>query len=766
MCFQIPTITTTRKPRITQCRQRNPNNLHTLPMSANTLSFSIGLWNCQSAVNKADFITSIISHSKLNLMALTETWIKPEDTATPAALSNNFSFSHSPRLTGRGGGTGLLISNDWKFNPLPSLGINSSFESHSVTVTYPLKIHFVVVYRPPGPLGNFLDELDVLLSTFPEDGTPLVMLGDFNIHLDKPLSADFHTLLASFDLNRVSTTATHKSGKQLDLIYTRHCSTDHVLVTPLHTSDHFLLTLNLNMVPDTSFTPPNVIFRRNLRSLSPSRLSAMVSSSLPSPKLLASFDANSVTDTFCSTLTSCLDTVCPLSSRPARTTPSAPWLSDVLREHRSKLRAAERLWRKSKNTTDLNVYQSLLSSFSANVTSAKKTYYHNKINNSSNSRMLFKTFSSLLCPPPPPPASSLIADDFATFFINKIKNISAQFSTPQSIKHISQTNIHSFTSFSSLSEAEVSKLILSNHPTTCPLDPIPSPSSHFSCSCTALTHIINTSLHTGVFPSSFRQARITPLLKKPTLNPSLLENYRPVSLLPLIAKTLERAVFNQVSTFLTQNNLLDSNQSGFRSGHSAETALLSVVEALRLARAESKSSILILLDLSAAFDTVNHQILLSTLLTKGISGTALQWFESYLSDRSFKVSWRGEVSKSQHLTTGVPQGSVLGPLLFSVYMASLGSVIQKHGFSYHCYADDTQLYLSFHPDDPSVAARISACLTDISCWMKDHHLQLNLAKTELLVVPANPSFHSQFHHQVRHINHNSFKNSQKPWSYD
>ncbi len=92
----------------------------------------------------------------------------------------------------------------------------------------------------------------MLLSTFPEDGTPLVMFGDFNIHIIKPQAADIHTLLASFDLKRVLTTATHKSGNQL--IYTRHCSTDHVLVTPLHTSDYFLLTLNLNMVPDTTHT--------------------------------------------------------------------------------------------------------------------------------------------------------------------------------------------------------------------------------------------------------------------------------------------------------------------------------------------------------------------------------------------------------------------------------------------------------------------------------------------------------------------------------
>ncbi len=264
-------------------------------------------------------------------MALTETWIKPEDTATPAALSTNYTFSHTPRTIGSGGGTGLLISNEWKFDLLPSLTGNSSFESHAITITHPVEIHFLVVYHPPGQLGNFLEELDVLLSNFPEDGTPLVLLGDFNIHLDKPQATDFNTLLTSLDLKRVSTMATHKSGNQLDLIYTHNCSTDNTLVTPLHTSDHFLITSNLTLTPDIAHTPLQVTFRRNLRSLSPSLLSSMVSSALPSPSQFSALDTNSATDTLCATLTSCLDRLCPLSSRPVRFTPSAPWLSDVLR---------------------------------------------------------------------------------------------------------------------------------------------------------------------------------------------------------------------------------------------------------------------------------------------------------------------------------------------------------------------------------------------------------------------------------------------------
>ncbi|XP_051545268.1 uncharacterized protein LOC127435671 [Myxocyprinus asiaticus] len=155
-----------------RCKTKhNPHNLRPLCTSAPALlSFSVGLWNCQSAVNKADFIPAFATQSTLSILALTETWICPEDTATPAALSNSFSFSHTPRL--------------------------------------------------PGQLTNFLEELDVLLSSLPEDGRPLVVLGDFNIHQVKPQATELNTLLASFDFEKLHTTATHRSGNQLDQIFT------------------------------------------------------------------------------------------------------------------------------------------------------------------------------------------------------------------------------------------------------------------------------------------------------------------------------------------------------------------------------------------------------------------------------------------------------------------------------------------------------------------------------------------------------------------
>ena len=256
-----------------------------------------------------------------------------------------------------------------------------------------------------------------------------------------------------------------------------------------------------------------------------------------------------------------------------------------------------------------------------------------------------------------------------------------------------------------------------------------------------IVDIINLSLLTGSVPSHFKHAIVQPLLKKTNLDPALPSNYRPISKLPFVSKLLEKVVAEQLTAVLESHCLYDAFQSGFRKIHSTETALLKVTNDIMMAADGGKCSALVLLDLSSAFDTVDHGILLNRLnQLVGISGSALDWFSSYLTDRTFSVATGQFISHTVPLSCGVPQGSVLGPMLFSLYMLPLGQIISQYsGISYHFYADDIQLYCSFKADESSQLLILNDCLDAIKSWMSDNYLQLNLKKTESLIVAPEHS---------------------------
>ena len=265
-----------------------------------------------------------------------------------------------------------------------------------------------------------------------------------------------------------------------------------------------------------------------------------------------------------------------------------------------------------------------------------------------------------------------------------------------------------------------------------------------------LTCIINQSLCTGIFPESLKVAKIIPIYKKE--NQHLTDNYRPVSLLPIISKIFEKVVFIQVYDYFTQNDLLYKSQYGFRKLHSTELAALEFTDKIVSNLEQGKLPLAIFLDLSKAFDTIDHNILIDKLSYYGITGRALDWFKSYLHQRKQYVQYCDSISSMSNIKTGVPQGSILGPLLFIIYMNDIAAVTNK--FHFTLYADDTSLLeplctfaVDSNEDYAEISKNINAELKLITDWLSLNKLSLNAKKTKMMV----------FHHKQKIVNSNLLK---------
>ena len=245
-----------------------------------------------------------------------------------------------------------------------------------------------------------------------------------------------------------------------------------------------------------------------------------------------------------------------------------------------------------------------------------------------------------------------------------------------------------------------------------------------------LTSIINDSLVSGVFPSVWKNAEVTPIYKQGDHEKA--DNNRPISLLPILSKICERTVLNQFMTYLVSNDRLSMKQSGNRKWHSTETSLIHTTDMILSAIDQKKTTAVVLLDMSKAFDSISHKTLYNKLQDMGASKPVLDWFVSYLSSRTQVVRINTKISDPLPLASGVPQGSILGPMFFGIYVNDLPST-PKNCLT-ECYVDDTKLYMSFRPQDSgnSIAA-MNEDLVSIRNWCFDNGLLLNHDKTKLII---------------------------------
>ena len=365
---------------------------------------------------------------------------------------------------------------------------------------------------------------------------------------------------------------------------------------------------------------------------------------------------------------------------------------------------------------------------------------------------------------------STLANEFGRFFQQKINSIheslevlSVSLPSPTSddetcIAHAQSSSEPAPSSvlpcelsvFKALSIEEVQKLIARSPIKSCPLDPVPSfvLVQLVDILLPVLTSMINLSFETAHFADAWKETLLLPVLKKSGLEVAY-KNFRPISNLCFASKLSERAAADQLTQHVIDHGLDCDLQSAYKEHHSTETALLKVKNDLLMSMDKQHVTLLVMLDLSAAFDTVCHSTLISRLESKfGVKGAALEWVRSYLLGRTQRVSVKGAVSENFDLRHGVPQGSCLGPLLFSLYTSKLFDITKQHLPNVICYADDTQLYVSFRPDESSGSERaldaMSDCIRDPRAWMISDKLMINDGKTEVLLVGTR--------HQLQKVN--------------
>jgi hypothetical protein len=728
-----------------------------------TSSIQCSLLNARSVCNKPSAVAEFIVTNQVLLLFLTESWLKNEEERDEAILHeaspSNFSYLNVPRKGNKkGGGLIIFYNKSLSIKPLPHNYNFTSFEAViSTLTTFNKTIVFVLIYRPPhSTLNAFIAEFDALCSDL-SIYQDLILLGDFNIPSSSIYHTHFHQVLSCHSLLQLVTSPTHQSGNILDLVIVRDTSatiSDLSVKDGLSDHDAVMFTLNCK----SSHSTRKTITIRRLKTIDHDQFNidllshvtypflTFLSSAQPlhtdiTPLLVHNFDAR---------LRHVLDLHAPLTTKRVTNRVSVPWWSPVITHNRRLLRIAEKRWRRSKLTVDRQIYLAQRKTHHLVISNTQQQYIRSKLDNSTfGCRLSWLQFHRMLgrhqpSPLPTSTSSLKLANDFNTFFLSKpnilrrtlCRSQSGGFLTPPMLPPIS-TSGFSLSTFRRVTQNEVANLILKSPGKTSPQDPLPASllRKHVMVLLPSISALMNQLLTEGL-PPCWKTSIISPLLKKKHLNNEDLSNYRPVAQLPFLSKICERLVYRRLSQFLESHNLLDPFQAAYRPHHSCEASLTYITDFAIHAMDSGRISLLVLLDLSSAFDCVDHHILLRILSTLGIQGDSLRWLHNYLTNRTQRTKVRDSISTPLPTKFGVPQGSVLGPLLFSIYMVGLRHIVAQHPtIRYIIYADDIQLITSCTlPDLPNAIIQLEACILDIKNWLATMKLMLNENKTELILL--------------------------------
>ena len=450
------------------------------------------------------------------------------------------------------------------------------------------------------------------------------------------------------------------------------------------TSDHSFIEFNIPFTRDEPTSKMLELSYRDYKSINVSHFCNDVIEILNKDNNFFSLDVETAANFFNEAISLTVEKHAPMKNVKVKKKKNGFTNDDILTMRRQR-RKFERRYRKYGMAEDKAEYSKLQQGVAKLVKSTRNAFFEEKLSSfKGNKKETFKVFNEILGHEmeqqlPSFESEVQLCHDFEKFFFDKIHNIRNEVqcdatNTDQtsflSQQNFSQTH-KQFTEFVPLIDSKLTTIINNLSNKHCDLDPM---STLLFKDCLHsllpfLKYIINSSLETGIFPSCYKKAMVRPNLKNSSLDRDLLNNYRPISNICYFSKVLERCVLDQLSEHLESNNCMGEFQSAYRKHHSCETAITKISNDILCSLDDNECTFLLFLDLSAAFDTVDHKILLSRLLkAHNINGTPLNWFQSYLKNRSYCVKIGKSFSDGIILLFGVPQGSILGPLLFILYI--------------------------------------------------------------------------------------------------
>ena len=695
-----------------------------------------------------------------DIVFLTETWLPSDKNAITAEIKTyGYRLLHNrrkDRLKLGGGGVGVVVKNSLIAKHLP-VKHYTSFE-HSV-VKLQLsnkKVMFLIsLYRlQEVAISMFFKEFTELLNLYAVSHEDIIIAGDSNIHMEtEDTSAkQMKELLNLYDLKQHVEEPTHVKGHILDIVITpnRESLVMDMNVTEIDLSPHFLIDFVLQAMGDREKDELTITFRSKHVKTEDFKndLKESLNSLPPTTDLLVKIS------NYNNALTDVVDKHAPLMTKTIKVVPTAPWFDTDYANLRKRRRKAEKKYRKSGLNSDKKVYLSLHKEAIDTAFNKKKTLVSRKLKEGS-SKTLYAVVNELIDNKKeivlPQSASDVeLANEFQKFFKEKIEKIRTSF-TPTSksvVQQMDNPDLTKLLSFEPTTEEEVRQIVKTFGIKCSPEDPAPASllNSNIDVFVPFWVEIANLSLESGSM-EGLKNAVVIPLIKELTslTDTGKFKNYRPVSNLLYISKIIERIVDMRLREHMARNNLLLDKNYGYEKNHSTEHLMIKVVNDLYESFDTNTPAVLVLLDLSAAFDTVDHYKLLKILEKEiGVVGIALKWFGSFLQGRTQKIKIGDSYSDMIELMFGVAQGSVLGPILFKIYIRSLYKYIEATKFNVEGFADDHQLIKQFmiKLQGRALGENIVSCLTHIGAWMNEYFLKLNESKTKILVM-APPSVQQQ-----------------------